>query len=226
MTDTTTTAASGPVTLDEVRQALGETPATQTNAGALRRVLGRGSLSTIQKHLDALRAEAAAPVLAMGEGEAIPAAPADLVAAVWSAAWAQAQARTHGALAVAQGRVEALDLELGLARADASAAQSDADLVASELEAALAQAQGAADAAKTAQDEAQARIEALGLELEKERAERAQDAKDAQHAMALVQAQSDASQATLRAEVDRLVSQLADLRAALSRPVVAAQDQA
>ena len=63
------------VTLEDVRGALGSTPATGTNAGALRKVLGRGSLSTIQKHLDALRVQAAAPAQPRCPGRSATALP-------------------------------------------------------------------------------------------------------------------------------------------------------
>jgi hypothetical protein len=92
--------SAGPLTLNDVRIALGDTDPNSTNAGALRRVLGRGSFSTIQKHLDTIRQEIAAPLLeAMG---AAPDAPKDLIQSLWSVAWTAAQARTAGALAQAQ----------------------------------------------------------------------------------------------------------------------------
>ena len=49
---------TGPVGFEDVRAALGDQDPASTNAGALRRTLGRGSLSTIQKHLDTLRTQA------------------------------------------------------------------------------------------------------------------------------------------------------------------------
>ena len=68
---------TGPVTFDDVRQALGDQDPAGTNAGALRKLLGRGSLSTIQKHLDALRAQAVQPAVeAPGK---VPDAPQDLI---------------------------------------------------------------------------------------------------------------------------------------------------
>lgn len=113
---------------------------------------------------------------------------------------------------------DALAAELALARADAVAAQDEADAAA----AALVQAQGdalesshaAAEASKTAQDALSDQVGALTLELNKERSERAQEAQ----AHALATAQHEAAQAALRSELDRLVNQLADLRAALARP--------
>ena len=45
------------VTLDDVRQALGDTDPSTTNAGKLRAILGRGGMNTVQRHLDTIRAE-------------------------------------------------------------------------------------------------------------------------------------------------------------------------
>lgn len=212
MTDTT---ATGNITLDDVRAALGDTAPSSTNAGALRRVLGRGSLSTIQKHLDTIRAEGAAPALELAG--AAPAAPSDLVAAVWSAAWAAAQARTLGALAQAQAQVAQQAQALAVAQADAAAAQREVDELATALEGLKAAKDDAAQQAQAAQaaaqQAAQAQAEAQGQELATVRQELA----TAQQVQELERAQHAAVAATLRGEVDRLVSQLADLRAALGK---------
>lgn len=208
-----TTAPSGPVTLDDVRAALAGADPSTTNASALRKVLGRGSFGTIQKHLDTLRVEAVAPVADM-QAKA-PDAPKELIAAVWQAAWVQAQALTSGALAAAHVREQALSTALATARTDADAVAQDADSAQAALteltsevkEERYAHAQALEQAAKThAQALEQAtkgQMEAVQA-LEQERA-----------AMGLERAQHAATTAALRGEVDRLVNQLGDLRAAL-----------
>lgn len=212
MTDTTNT---GNITLDDVRAALGDTAPSSTNAGALRRVLGRGSLSTIQKHLDTIRAEGAAPALELAG--AAPAAPSDLVAAVWSAAWAAAQARTMGALAQAQAQVAQQAQALAVAQADAAAAQEQADQVAQALEQAQQEQTQQQEGAAQAQDAAQAQAQAQQAAAAQELATVRQELATAQQVQELERAQHAAVAATLRGEVDRLVSQLADLRAALGK---------
>jgi hypothetical protein len=215
MTDTTT----GNLTLQDVRQALGDTDPNNTNSGALRRVLGRGSLSTIQKHLDTIRAEGAAPALELAG--AAPEAPKDLVAAVWSAAWATAQARTLGALAQAQALAAQQGQELTTARADAAAAQEQADQAAQALEQAQQQQAQQQEDAVQAQGAAQAQAQAQQAAAAQELASVRQELATAQQAQELERAQHAAVAATLRGEVDRLVSQLADLRAALGTGKVA-----
>ena len=216
MTDTTTT---GPVTIEDTRAALGDTDPSSTNAGALRRILGRGSLSTLQKHLDTIRQELAAPALeALGTA---PDAPKELVQALWSAAWTAAQAKTSGALAQAQALAAQQAQALKVAQQDAAAALAQADQAAQALELAqqqqIQQQQDTAQAQEAAQAQAQAQQAAAAQELASVRQELA----TLQQAQELERAQHAAVAATLRGEVDRLVSQLADLRAALGTGKVA-----
>jgi len=212
----TDAAATGPVTLDDVRGALAGVDPNSTNAGAVRRALGRGSLSTLQKHLDTLRAEGAAQALEVGG--AAPEAPRDLMSALWSHAWAAAQARTAGALAAAQALQATTAAALAVAQADAAAAQVEADEAAQVLAEAQQQARQAQEAHATALAEVQALAEAQNTRHAEELATLRTALDHEQQAAALERAEHAAAMATLRGEVDRLVNQLADLRAALGRP--------
>jgi len=204
--------SAGPVSLEDVRQALGDTDPNTTNAGALRKQLGRGSVSTIQRHLDALRAQAAPPLdPSMGD---VPKAPVELVQSLWSMAWAQAQAQVQGALALALAKTEGLAKALSVAQADALAAQTDADQAVESLETVQAQ---LTQLKAQYQDELKTTQQTLGKEASEARASAAQ----AQHALEVATARYDADLALLRGELDRQVSQLADLRAALQqRPLM------
>lgn len=209
---------TGPVTFDDVRQALGDQDPAQTNAGALRKLLGRGSLSTIQKHLDALRAQAVQPAAAP-EGE-VPKAPNDLIQGVWAHAWAVAQALVQTALASAQARAEGLAVALGIAQADAVAAQAEADQARDELGAVVARLEGLDGQHKAAIDQIQAAHQEQVLALRAGLSDARHDAEQARNELAVAQARHAADLAVLRGELDRQVSQLADLRAAL-RPAPA-----
>jgi len=208
-------AAQGPVTLDDVRATLGDTDPNSTNAGAVRRLLGRGSLSTIQRHLDALRKEGVAQALDVAG--AAPDAPKDLIAAIWSSAWAAAQARTAGALAQSQQQAQALAQALAVAQSDAAAAQADADESAQALALMQQQSQQIHEAHATALAAAQALAEAQQQAAAQELAQARHALEHTKQAAALAAAQHEAGIAALRGEVDRLISQLADLRAALGR---------
>lgn len=208
---------TGPVTFENVQAALGEQDPATTNAGALRRTLGRGSLSTIQKHLDSLRAQAAQPAAAP-EGE-VPKAPNDLVQGLWAMAWSSAQAMVQTALASAQAKAEALANLLGIAQADAQAAQQEADQARDALGAVTARLESLDAENQQVIDRVQAAHEEQVLALRAGLSDARHDAEQARHELAVVKARHEADLAILRGELDRQVSQLADLRAALQRPV-------
>jgi hypothetical protein len=102
---------SGPVTLEDVAAALGDTDPYQTNAGILRRTLGRGSLSTIQRHLETLRRQQkAAEGVDTAHGEIVaPDAPRGLLRGMWEAAYGLALASVQDRLIRAHERIAALE---------------------------------------------------------------------------------------------------------------------
>ena len=81
------------ITAADVAQAVEGSP-FHTNASKIRATLGRGSLATIQRHLETMRAQqriaAAQPLVAA----AAPKAPAEVVDSLWLAAFHAAQAQT------------------------------------------------------------------------------------------------------------------------------------
>ena len=208
---------TGPVGFEDVRAALGEQDPAGTNAGALRRILGRGSLSTIQRHLDALRAQAVQP--AAPEAGEVPKPPADLLQGLWAHAWAAAQAMVQTALSTAQAKAESLAVALGMAQQDAVAAQSEADQARDELGAVVARLEGLDGQHKAAIDQIQAAHQEQVLALRAGLSDARHDAEQARNELAVAQARHAADLAVLRGELDRQVSQLADLRAALQRPL-------
>ena len=212
----------GPVTFDDVKAALGEQDPAKTNAGALRKLLGRGSLSTIQKHLDSLRF--AAVELVFEEAGEAPGAPKELVQSLWAVAWSQAQAQVNGALAHALVRVESLAAALGVAQADASAAIAAADEAQAETFAAQQVAEQAQAAQKAAQQaleqvrsQAEADAEAAVMEALKAREVAQAQAESVQAAHALEVAHFETRTATLQGQLDRLIEQLAEVKSLLPR---------
>ncbi|MBU2788066.1 hypothetical protein HFQ13_07595 [Acidithiobacillus sp. VAN18-1] len=111
---------AGPITLEDVRAAVGVLGGPNgTNAAKIRTWLGRGSLATIQKHLQALRDAQNEPGVPE-EQESAPPLPSDLLGvfqAVWSASWAMAEQRHAVMLArlSTENRSLAEDLETALA---------------------------------------------------------------------------------------------------------------
>jgi chemotaxis protein histidine kinase CheA len=221
MTDTTPT-PNARVTKEDVLAALGDTDPNKTNASALRAILGRGGNTTIQKLLEEIRAERAVPVAAL-DTAAAPPAPAALIDAVWTVAWTAAQAKTAGALAASQALQATTAAALAVAQADAAAAQLDADEAAQALAEAQAQAQESQAAHAAALEALQAQAEEAQQAAAQEFAEVRLELLKARQDAALERAEHAAAVAALRAEVDRLINQLADLRAAFGRSAPAAQ---
>lgn len=226
MTDQTPAPAARPavVTLEDVRQQLDVLglDARKTNAAVIQRALGRGGMSTVQKHLDAIRAELDKPVL-VADGE-IPAAPRDALDALWRAAWAAAQLHTAAALATtllerdqaraqletARGDLEALNMELTTAHVLASNSVEQAQ-AAQQAQAGLQ----AALVAAQAQAEADAEAAVLAALQAQEAAQAALATVEAAHALEV--AHFETRIATLQGQLDRMVEQLAEVKSLLPR---------
>ena len=233
MTDTTnttetTTAAAAPaqqqknITRDDVRVALADVDPTQTNAGRLLKIIGRGSLATIQKYLEEIRAEKIQPITQISE---VPNAPKDIVNALWQAAYQAAQSQSFNVLATATAaKDQALQRVATLEQDIQAFKESEADTVAEmqvlrdRHDACYQQLQDSYDTRE--QDlntyrglEASLRYELeqqkQAVELQKEAIEQAK--KDAQYQESLHYQQRD----FMRLELARLTDQLGELKAAL-----------
>jgi septal ring factor EnvC (AmiA/AmiB activator) len=213
-----------PITLEDVRAAVGETDPNNTNADRIRMILGRGSNATIQKHLNTLRAELVpAPLNPVVE---TPAPPKELIAGLWSHAWQTAQAQAAAAVAAAIIRREQAERERDVAAADRDAAQAGQDTAAEMLEKERASREERINELLHDIDEVIEERNELKKELEKAEAklnevkkEAALQQERAAAAAALAAAQHTAVIESMRAEVDRLVNQLADLRSAFKTRV-------
>lgn len=198
----TSTAPTGPITITDVRAALADLDPSSTNAGALRLIIGRGSYATIQKHLDAIRAERST---AMTAEPGVPAAPVEAIAAIWSTAWSQAQVLTLQ-------RMDKLSAERDAAQALAATQAQDIAGLASEIDALT--------------DAAEAQIGTHSQALEEMKltaADATRRAATLEQELTTAQAEIDrlkaaASQATLLAERDALIERQA-LQSALDRQI-------
>lgn len=212
----TTEVATGPISISDVLAALGDTDPAKTNAGALRAILGRGSFATIQKHLDAIRQERT-PVAAPAPGQT-PAAPQEAVAAIWGAAWTQAQVHTLGRLEVVTEERDLLTLTTSQLRNEVAAMASEIDAlteakkdVTATAEKEIASAQENRDAALQGEKDAKQAMEALKQAFEAFKHEAQANAviagKDAKNTFL-----------TLQATIDRLTDQVGELKSLLHRP--------
>lgn len=128
-----------PVNIDDVRAILGEQDPHSTNAGKIRAELGRGSLSTIQKHLDTLRIQLLREQEAPSQDALpLPPAPQDVLASLWSTAFEAARGRVAQHLASLSERFSAVQLTV-------SAQAQDKALLSSEIESLEAALKAASD---------------------------------------------------------------------------------
>lgn len=208
----TTIAATGPVTIDDVRQALGDTPPGDTNANKLRAIIGRGSFATIQKFLEMLRAERIAAAQPAAE-QGVPKAPDDAVAMLWAAAWGAAQTKTLTRLEALSAERDGLITQTQAQTADIAALAEQLDTLEGSFQsqaAALTAAQQSAIAeVESAKDALQVQADLLATtkaELEKTRTE-------AQHAAALAVRDAEIERQTMQRTVERLTEQLSESKA-------------
>ena len=196
---------STPITLDDVRTALEGGDPRQTNAAVVRQRLGRGSFATIQRHLVRLREEVAGGdkqgvIPQQASPPPVPDEVSNSFRSVWTAAHLFAERQFAQRLARTEAERDALTVDLATARAD--------------LEAATAAVEAAEEERQRA-EEARAEAEEARKRAEEARAAAEAEAAAARQQLAVVEARADRDQAVLRAELDRLVHQLADYRAAL-----------
>ena len=195
---------SGPISLADVRQALADTDPSGTNAGALRKIMGRGSYATIQKHLDAIRQERA-PVVPVAPG-ATPAPPADAVAAIWSAAYAAAQVLTLG-------RLETVTAERDAARAQVAAQAQDVASLAAEVDAGAE----TVTAALSAKQQLETTVENHQGEIARLTGELERVTREAAAAAELAQREAQIKLQTLQTVLDKAIHEVSDYKSLLAR---------
>jgi vacuolar-type H+-ATPase subunit I/STV1 len=204
------------VTLADVRGALGDTDPHQTNSSKLRAVLGRGSLATIQRHLEAIRAEQikaqqpleAAPVPAMSDEFKALWAP------IYTAAISTVRARLDAviserdrlALAVATGRADISALEQVIEQDERTAADQAALLAAATaaIDAHKSEIDGELAAAEKAATAHQATLDALAKQIT-----------DAEHRFEIEKRDHALSKTALQTTIDRLTDQVGELKSML-----------
>ena len=198
---------STPVTLEDVRAALGDEDPRQTNAAVVRQRLGRGSFGTIQRHLVRLREEVSGgDKQGAVDRQASPPPMPDEVSNHFRAAWAAAAVFAERQFAQ---RLAQLERERDALAADLATVRADLDAATASIE--------EAEAARQRAEEARAKAEEERRQAEEARAAAEAETAAVRQQLAVVEARAERDQAVLRAELDRLVSQLADYRTALTK---------
>jgi chromosome segregation ATPase len=157
------TVPASPLTAEDVRVAVEQLGGpNHTNAAKIREVLGRGSLATIQKHLQALReAEKGPEPEAQVSVPMVPEAVTEALRGLWAVAWAMAEQRHAESLANALDAVQRLSDDLAAAQADIESLTAEADQARERVTGAEARAEAAEQALRDGQTAMAAEREAL-----------------------------------------------------------------
>ena len=216
--------AQRPVTIEDVRAALGDTDPHSTNSAALRKIIGRGGGGNIQKHLEAIRAERLVQTLEVA-GPA-PDMPKELMTSVWQHIWSAAQARTAGALAKAQQQNQLLTAALEVAKADAASALDDVDAIRIQLDTKSLECEKIESKFEETFDNlakefddfkltSEKQLEATKVEAQKKDADRLKEVGDLKHQIDLIQRDREIEKKTLQSTIDKLVEQLTEYKSLL-----------
>ena len=198
------------VTFDDVLKALGDTDPNSTNAAKLRNILGRGGLSTIQKHLDKIRNDRLAASMPTEEVKA-PKMP-DEFAQLWGLAWGYASSYVRQRLdAVVQERdsqatrIEAAEQDKEAWEAELSVMAAQLTKIEAELMAAKAQLAEHSTIATMAAQAASASALATETNLTGQ-------IKELQHQLELERMKSANSPQAMQTTIDRLTDQIGELK--------------
>ena len=209
------------LTIADVRAAIGNTDPNKINAAKLRQIIGRGGFTTIQKHLDAIRAElvppAAAPATAVTP-------PTEHLTLIWQTAYAAAAGTVSARLlTVTQERdaardalsAQTADIESLTAELDTTnAAAAEATRQAIEATAALTEHADALAAKEAALLAAVAQAQA---QTEQVRAEAAAAAAAVAAAATLAERDHTIAMQAIQQIVDRQSTEVGQLRSLLDR---------
>lgn len=204
------------VTRQDVLDALGDTDPTRTNASAIRAILGRGGNTTIQRLLDGIRKERAAPAVAL-DTAAPPATPPALADAIWSAAWSHAQALTFARLDRVTAERDQLTTSMEVLTSDHEALLADVD----ELRDALAKSEAALQQQIISEgvklDAVSERVQQLEAQLAHAQADAASLQQQLAQSAELARRDADLKDAAHQRDREHLLDQVAELKALLYR---------
>lgn len=205
---------TGPITLNDVRKALANIDPNTTNSGALRNIIGRGSLTTIQNHLDAIRAERATLPTPVTES---PQAPDELVQSIWAMAIATASAQTLSRLTYVIEERDALVLKSNQLANDLAAAFATADTLNEALTTALQSSVAASQEAAAAVLALDQQTASAAKLLEEVRVKADKDAAELTNALALATRDAQIERHVLQTTIDRLTDQIGELKSWMSK---------
>lgn len=207
------TVATGPVTFDDVLRAIRDDDPSGTNASKLRAIIGRGSFATIQKHLEAIRAQRAR---ASQPAELkTPEAPPELLS-MWGAAVAVAVAQVRTRLDQVVQERDSLAQSLAVAYADVEALAGELETMAARADAAGADAAQQITQLQTLAAEHAQALQAQGEAAATLQAKLSQQVTEGLQQIQLGELQAQLSAQALQTTIDRLTDQVGELKSLLA----------
>lgn len=186
------------VTLERVREVIGESDLDEWSSQKLLDAIGSGSKRTHQKHLETLRDERLKTMmLQFNAADTAPPMPKDLAETYWRQAWTMVNAKSATYMVQICGERDALKHQLASARSDVESYINSGEVADERLHQAMQQAAASAQLAATQSQQAtaaKAALETLQLEM-KDQQERSQAALEA------LQASNDAKSKAFELEL-------------------------
>lgn len=216
-------AVNSNLTFDDVFKALGDTDPNTTNAAKLRGMLGRGGLTTIQKFLDKIRSDRAAP-----PADAVQSAPKmpDEFAQLWGLAWGYASLQVRTRMdAVVQER-DTLAARLAAAAQDREAWEAEVQGTAGHAASLETKLVESAMAEKEAAELVAAELAATKGAAEATEARLSAELAEARHLVQITELKAQNGAQALQVTIDKLTDQVGELKSLLhmaTRPESPAQ---
>lgn len=205
-------ANNAPLNFDDVVAALSDTDPNQTNASKLRTQIGRGSLATIQKHLDTIRVQRIQA--SQSDALPVPPAPPELLA-MWGVAVAVATAQVRTRLDAVVRERDVANLRCGALEQDRKSLEEEVtnladSLVNIESQYSVAAEKSVADA-KSVVDQ----LDATKAAASKNEARLISELSAATAQIKFIELQSQNSSQAMQVTIDRLTDQIGELKSLL-----------
>ena len=202
----------GSITFGDVLFALGTTDCNSTNAGALREKIGRGSTTTVQRHLNEIRAQIAAAASTPASNTAVPPAPAEVMAAVWASAYGAAQVHMLSRMQQVTAERDALNTQVQAQALDVSSLTSEVDSLSEKLVTVTAAHQTVVDESNNTLLKKTDEVGALVVDLVAAKREIAKITLEAQNAAESARKDLIIERQALQSTIDRLLERVSQSR--------------
>lgn len=212
ITDPGPTTTQGAITFADVFFALGKTDCNATNAAALGMKIGRGSTTTVQKHLNEIRSQMAAAAASPVSVAAVPPAPGEVMASIWASAYSAAQLHTLNRMQQVTVERDALSTQVQAQALDVSSLTSEVDSLSDKLVSVAAAHQVNVETFDSTLMKKESEINAMRVELVSAKGEIARISLEAHNAAESARKDLTIERQALQSTIDRLLERVSQVR--------------